>query len=900
MKWLRPWLWLGLLSLSARYIHADHSAEAAQTENLIDVLNYHPELSTFTHLLQRTRLLPTLNRIQELDEDNTGITIFAPTNEAFDAIFSGDVGGKLPDNVQAVLRQRLLYHVLNYTLPEEGQALALYETLHLPSRKRLFEPTRPGPIPQRPQRPPEPGAEDHGGLLGNRGQYMRIQRNALGHVVRVGVNAQGQGGARCIGRDDRSRQGILYVIDQVLDVPPPLDVFLKSHTNTSVFHHIHNETMHKLAMIPHLTMFLPVDAAWQALQPLERAYLFSDWPQAMDDWLRIFGWHTSSLGLGHDMVGYASLLRAAQPTRLTSILGGEVNISVTAQNQLQFGSAHVVEEDILTENGVVHLVDGLHLPFGDLGMTLEKYLLALNATNYVALMKRAGLEHYMSQDPHEPPRAGAPTGPFTFLIPSNEALERYLPSSTMTHMPIPTDNDSDIPGLREMLLYHILPGTHRTFSRYGMLSTELYPPGLQGQAQRIHTSAKGGRVSLGSTDIVHGPLYVANATLYFLSDMARVPTDPISTATQASLSRFVRALSQSRDDMPVRNASSMTYLMPCDESFEAMGIVAKYLMQTKSRDLQHVLAYHALPGLWYSDQLSSSWKTIPSWENSAQSLRRESHSVSVRSDASEKVIATQADILTNTGVIHVLPRLRIPPSVSISLHKLAQVSPARRMMQLIDEAGFQWVWNTTYHMKAKGDCGRQKVVLLLPSDEAFSRINMTEYARSTALLQALVAQHILLVDDCDTPQDEQYDFPLSLKDEDQHPSLLDKSVGGTSRFGALALRHLEGSSDSHVGYVIGIKNARHVHNRHHAAQITDFGRVSPVTSSKNVVPGGILLLDTVLEPYSPGWLRRWDRVWQITLLLLVMYGVYEAYLYARIRYEGYTRLQAGTLEGEEE
>ena len=210
---------------------------------------------------------------------------------------------------------------------------------------------------------------------------MRIQRDATGQVTRVGVNARGQGGARCISRDARSRHGILYVIDQVLDVPPPLDIFLKSHANTTAFRHITNDTMHKLATIPQLTMFLPVDAAWQSLQPLEKAYLFSDWPQAIDDWVRIFGWHASNAGLGHDMVGYASLLRAAQPTRVTSILGGEVNITVSSQGQLQFGRARIVDEDILTENGVVHLVDGLHLPFGDLGMTMEKCLLAVSYTH---------------------------------------------------------------------------------------------------------------------------------------------------------------------------------------------------------------------------------------------------------------------------------------------------------------------------------------------------------------------------------------------------------------------------------------------------------------------------------------------------------------------------------------
>jgi len=900
MWWLRPWLGLVLLCLGIWSAFAESSADTAQAENLIDVLNYHPELSTFTHLLQRTRLLPTLNRIQELDEEDTGITIFAPTNEAFDAALSGDMGGTLPDNVQAVLRQRLLYHVLNYTLPPMGPMLELYETLHLPSRKRLFEPTRPGRIPQKPQLPPEPGAEDHGGLLGNHGQYMRIQRDAAGRVTRVGVNAWGQGGARCISRDTRSRQGILYVIDRVLDVPPPLDTFLKSHANTTAFRRIDNDTIHKLATIPHLTMFLPVDTAWHSLKPLEKAYLFSDWPQAMDDWLRLFGWHTSSVGLGDDAVGYASLLRAAQPTRLASTLGGEINITLSAQNQLQFGTTRVVEEDILTENGVVHLVDGLHLPFGDLGMTVEKYLLTLNATTYVALMKRAGLEQYINQDPHEPPRIGVPKGPYTFIVPSNDALEGWLQSSKGNRLSIPRVDGKDIPHLREMLLYHILPGNHHKLAPYGMLFTELYPPNLQGQAQRIHVSATKGRVSVGSTKVIKGPIRAANAVLYFVDDVALIPVDPMTTATQLSLTQFVHAQTQSRKDARVRETPVMTYLVPHDAGFQAMGLVAKYLIHTHSRDLEQVLAYHALPGLWYSDQLSSAWTTIPTWEGSLQSMRRDQHGIVVRSNTSERLMATQPDILTETGVIHVVPRLRLPPSVPITLYKLAQISSAHLMMQLIEDAGFQWLWNETYHLEVKSSCDRQKVVLLLPSDDAFAQINVTEYYRSLELLQALVAQHILLVDDCDTTEEKCFDLPLSLEDEAQHPTLLDKSVGGTSRFGALALRHMGRPSGSHIGYMIGIKNARNVHNRHHAARITNFGRVSPPVVMDGVIPGGVLTLDTVLEPYSPGWLRRWDRVWQVILLFVVLYSLYEAYLYARIRYGGYTRLQAGALEGEEE
>lgn len=269
-----------------------HRPPDSSSFNLIDLLSQSSQHTILLRLLQRVRLIPTLNRLQEFD-DGTGITFLAPTDQAFlrkrDSQKSARIAANAPsnsksfwewildhpqlhhsqhepvtiwtqdgvqivDNVNAVLRQHLLYHVLNYTLPynltsdtgshqagaplpEPGKPV-IHETMHFPSRRLLREPTRPGHIPR-------PDEEDHGGLLGHEGQKIRIatvqveteaqhptsesnkkkKKKDKETFLAFGADAKGDGGALSLGEDWSSPKGVIYTVDNVLDLPPSLRKF---------------------------------------------------------------------------------------------------------------------------------------------------------------------------------------------------------------------------------------------------------------------------------------------------------------------------------------------------------------------------------------------------------------------------------------------------------------------------------------------------------------------------------------------------------------------------------------------------------------------------------------------------------------------------------------------------
>jgi solute carrier family 25 carnitine/acylcarnitine transporter 20/29 len=181
---------------------------------LVDVLSADPDYTSLLRLLQRARLIPTLNKLN-------GSTFFAPTNDAIQrhsqwrAIVEDDQFF-LTDNIQEKLRQELFYHLLNYTissLPDsEDQIPQVLKTLHYP--RTPIEPPSQDPPPFPPWMPIP------GGTLGGEPQRLRVASHDGG--VWVGVDAFGEGGAQIIKERVEASNGVLLGVDDVLQVPPDL------------------------------------------------------------------------------------------------------------------------------------------------------------------------------------------------------------------------------------------------------------------------------------------------------------------------------------------------------------------------------------------------------------------------------------------------------------------------------------------------------------------------------------------------------------------------------------------------------------------------------------------------------------------------------------------------------
>ena len=150
---------------------------------------------------------------------------------------------------------------------------------------------------------------------------------------------------------------------------------------------------------------------------------------------------------------------------VTSIDGPKLEI-IPTDGKIKVSSAEVVEKDIYASNGVLHTVSSLLIPPNAFQPTPEKYLLALNCTEFVSLIHSVNLTHLIND----------PTAEYTILAPRDDVIKMF--------------GDNDLPHrgseeLKRVLQYHFLPGkwAPKKFEDGMLVKTALEEPGLDGGQQ---------------------------------------------------------------------------------------------------------------------------------------------------------------------------------------------------------------------------------------------------------------------------------------------------------------------------------------------------------------------------------------------------------------------------------
>lgn len=431
---------------------------------LVDLLSADPDYTQLLRVLQRTRLIPTLNRLNSS-------TFFAPTNDAIHRYslwseyltFPEDALG---DNIHEQVRQTLLYHMLNYTLesfPPES-TIDTYNTLHFPR----ISPSPPSKNPP----PAPPWLPVPGGSLN--GESQRLRAAVRGSRPYVGVDALGENGVLVSKDPVRGTNCTLIGIDDVLETPSSVASIIRSTPSLSYLADILPDSqIEALGKSPGLTVFLPEDDAWSTLHPVIRLYLESSFAHADLRW--IVGMHVADGPLGYtDRFGAStkSMLSYVPPSCLfahfwlvRTIEGNKLHIDVKSDS-IKVSGAEMRQRDIYASNGVLHTVSNLLLPPGSLQLNAEKYLLALNCSTFIGLLRSVNLTHLVTD----------PEAEYTILAPRDDVLEISGGGS------FPDEGTDE---LKRSLKYHFIPGRWRTNKlKDGMLlKTELVEVGLAGGRQ---------------------------------------------------------------------------------------------------------------------------------------------------------------------------------------------------------------------------------------------------------------------------------------------------------------------------------------------------------------------------------------------------------------------------------
>ncbi|BGP15130.1 hypothetical protein JCM10213_006537 [Rhodosporidiobolus nylandii] len=1039
--------WTSLLWLP---IAAALAQTTPQATTLVDLLSASSEHQLLLAAFQRARLIPTLNRLN-------GSTLFAPTDDAIrrardrerEKGASGEGGGDdgvwaaiadgadhglqheeqghkgERDNLQLALRDTLLYHVLNITLfpppnstnssepapkPLPFDIPTLQETLYFPSlfpynRSFPAPPSLPGTEPAKPD-PAAPKKRPEG-LLCREGQRVRVLRKKKEKEVWVGGDWKGEGGVKAVGKPVFATNGILVPLDGVLKKPQDLATIIRSTPELSTFTELlPPQVFDFLTTAPHITLFAPTNEAWGTLTDLEMRYLRSGFADL--DLSEIFGDIASQSGTGSGKVGYLERLvglEGNETSSVTTIRNG--TLAIEGQKDA-FGATvngtAIAEGDILAKNGVIHTIPSLLLPSGSLALTAEKYLIALDATRFVGLLRSVNLSHYVQIPSNEPGTVldSTPLPPhspgevaqlsfasvddgekprrerYTILAVKDDVLaSTFSPRSTQRSLlDSPVLNGHRLPpegspALKELLAYHIVSGHWRPSElEDGMLvGTELRTDMLRGARQRVTVGVQGekgsrgdgwggskgkkgdeneGMISWGGANVVAEPVVVGGSIIYLVSSLIQPPSTAITAAvSDLRLSTFVASVYAGALDGTLATQPAVTYLVPTNNAFSALGLTMSYLLLPSSRsELRSVLKYHAVDELVYLDDFprsgGSRYPTL--LEGSELYLERDpvNSTLSVHGPTlgglpangeTRDAAVLEGDILTETGAIHIVDQVELPPDLDITLEKLLLGAKANTMVELIKVANMSWVLEGEKQPEQSGeadelDSRRQRkgderhagsndraYTILCPTDKALSRLNLTYYLSTPSALESLVRLHIIPGSSSpfSTSSPAEPGAPLLLADSRAYPTLLSKSQpGGSSAYGTVAFKKWGGAESS---WMVGIEGARGAKGGSDAARVMAWGKATPWFvdddgeedlgayaaalvkggSTRLAAAGGVILLDEALVPFQPGWFRRWGWILVssvVGVLVLAMAGFVGYRLWKKRSEVQYERLLA--------
>jgi len=170
-----------------------------------------------------------------------------------------------------------------------------------------------------------------------------------------------------------------------------------------------------------------------------------------------------------------------------TIEGNKLHINTTAPDSpsgITVSGAPLIQKDVFASNGVLHTVSSLLLPPNSLQLNAEKYLLALNCSTFVELLRSVNLTSLVTD----------PEAAYTILAPRDDVLDLIEMGKGGGSFP-----ERGTEELKKSLRYHFIPGKWmpEKLKDGTLLETELIEVGLAGARQVLEVGVSSKTSSYG-------------------------------------------------------------------------------------------------------------------------------------------------------------------------------------------------------------------------------------------------------------------------------------------------------------------------------------------------------------------------------------------------------------------
>jgi transforming growth factor-beta-induced protein len=298
---------------------------------------------------------------------------------------------------------------------------------------------------------------------------------------------------------------------------------------------------------------------------------------------------------------------------LAPTLAGPV-LAVDLGDEVKINDAVVTTADIEASNGVIHVVDRIIMPPGDI---IEVATAAGNFSQLAAALGSAGLIETLQGE-----------GPFTVFAPTDAAFQ------ALAAVP---EGDA----LSEVLLYHVVPGIAGP--------NDLVSGGAAVTASGapvVFDLSQGARINDANISVTN--VVASNGVIHVIDAVILPPDeDIVQTAIDAGVfNSLAGALTDAGLVETLQGPGPFTVFAPTDDAFAALPAVPT------GDALSDVLLYHVVDGAVASGNLSSGTVQMLSGGMIQVDL-----SAGVRINQAS---VTSANILASNGIIHIVDQVLLP------------------------------------------------------------------------------------------------------------------------------------------------------------------------------------------------------------------------------------------------
>ncbi|QIA06856.1 fasciclin domain-containing protein [Draconibacterium halophilum] len=385
-----------------------------------------------------------------------------------------------------------------------------------------------------------------------------------------------------------------------------------------------------------ITVFAPTDDAFAALLTDLGASSLDDLDAA-----------TLAAVLKYHVVGdlaYSNNLESGAVATLNmgSPDGTPLSLLVNVDGGVMVNNANVTTADVMASNGVIHVIDKVLMP----PTVVDLATYSDNFSSLVSAVVKADLAGALSAD-----------GPFTVFAPTNNAFAALFAALEISGL-----DDVSVEDLTSILTYHVVGDN--------VLSTELSAGAVAAiSGEEFEVTIDGdvmlnGTIKVVATDIqgTNGVIHVIDAVLVPATQMSNTIADIAVANSEFSI--LVEALMKADLVGAVADGEAeLTVFAPTNDAFTALlsDLGATSLDDVPVETLTSILLYHVIGSKAMSTDLATGYfSTLSTFSDNNMSMYIQvGEGVTINANTS----VTTADIEADNGVIHVVDKVILPPSV---------------------------------------------------------------------------------------------------------------------------------------------------------------------------------------------------------------------------------------------